>query len=186
MIVNNGSSDNTALILETWNRQLNIKIIHNEENIGFGPANNQGAKEAEANVLIFINNDVIINGDYVSMIAATLKAYPYDICGPEYHDQDTGWNKFGDKIIPYLAGWCLGMRKRTFEALRGFDEQYAPGDYEDVDLCHMAARAGRLLRPIDLPLKHLFNQSGRQLKNRREMTEKHRQLFAEKWGLPLK
>lgn len=185
IIIDNGSTDSTPIMLETWTER-GVQVITNEDNQGFGPANNQGAKEASGDVLIFINNDVVVKGDYVTILIEALKRNPRDLYGAQYLDFDTGWNTFADGVkIPYLAGWCLAMRRRTFDKLGGFDERYKPGDFEDVDLCYTASRDGRFLRPVQLPVTHMFGQTARQLPDRKKVTEKHRELFAEKWRLPL-
>lgn len=165
------------------NSQGQIVVLHNEKNEGFGPANNQGARIARGSILLFINNDIIIRGDYLTPIITALTQHPDDLVGAELLDFDTGWNKFGDKIIHYLHGWCLAMKKATFRTLGGFDERYIPADFEDIDLCYTATGQDRKLHPIKLPVGHMSGQTARQLKDRMAMTTKHQKLFAEKWGL---
>ncbi len=59
IIINNNSSDGTYEYLENLKSQKqNLKIIHNKENLGFAKACNLGAKQAEGNILVFLNNDV--------------------------------------------------------------------------------------------------------------------------------
>lgn len=185
IIVNNGSNDATGKLLDYWAEVGNGQIvtIRNSKNLGFGPANNQGAKTAMYDKLLFINNDVEIHGDYIAPIVAALDERPGTLVGAQFLNFDTGWNKFNDRIIPYLAGWCVGMTKTIFEELDGFDERYIPGDYEDVDLSYTAFKKGYALMSLDLPLHHKFNQTAQQLPDRRAITERHRLAFAEKWGL---
>jgi len=183
IIIDNGSVDGTPGVLKAFEKKVNVKLIQNDVNIGFGAANNQAAKVAKGDILIFINNDVLISGDYITPIVDTLERIPGAVIGAELLDYDTGWNKFGDVLIEYIHGWCVAMTKKTFNELGRFDERYTPGDYEDIDLSYTATKQDRLLMALNLPLKHLSGQTGRQLPNRREMTEKHRRLFAEKWRL---
>ena len=42
-----------------------------------------------------------------------------------------------------IAGACLLVRRADFEALGGFDEQFQPAFFEDVDLCARLGAAGR-------------------------------------------
>lgn len=191
ILIDNGSTDGTSFLLSAWkgNRYETpptLRVITNKSNRGFSVANNQGARLATNDTLLFINNDVLIAGDYLSPIIAHLEIHPTCLVGAELLTRDTGWNVFGGRPIPYIPGWCLAMKRKTFRDLGGFDEQYSPGDYEDIDICYAAQKAGRELHELRLPLAHLSNQTARQLENRRGMTEKHRELFAEKWGLQWK
>lgn len=185
IIVDNGSNDGTSGVIKAFEKKENVTIIRNDENIGFGAANNQAARLSTADVFLFINNDVIVSGDYITPILDTLERIPAAIVGAELLNYDTGWNVFNGQRIDYIHGWCMAMTRETFELLGGFDERYTPGDYEDIDLSYSATKAGFALIALSLPLKHLSGQTGRQLPNRREITERHRKLFAEKWGFIL-
>ncbi len=58
IIVNNGSIDCTDQYLQELDKEReNIRIIHNEENLGFAKANNQAASIASCKYLVFLNND---------------------------------------------------------------------------------------------------------------------------------
>lgn len=182
IIIDNGSTDNTFYMLPEYLRKMdNLRVITNEENRGFPVACNQGARKATGDLLLFLNNDVTIFGDYVSQLLAVMDD---DIlAGPELNEHNTGWNKFGELTIPYLAGWCLALTKATYEALGGFDERYTPCDYEDVDLCYGAVKAGLNLVRLELPIRHI--SGGSAMPDRLAITERNRVRFAEKWGLPI-
>jgi GT2 family glycosyltransferase len=182
IIINNGSIDKTGKLLEEYRGKMsNLKVITNEDNQGFPIACNQGARKAAGDVLLFLNNDVLIHGDYVTRL---LEVMDDDIlAGPELNEHNTGWNRFGELTIPYIAGWCLALTKVTYEALGGFDERYTPCDYEDVDLCYAAAWADRNLVRLDLPIRHV--SGGSAMPDRLAITERNRVKFAEKWGLPI-
>lgn len=185
IVIDNGSKDSTSQLISSWRARWGdrLRVISNEENRGFGPANNQGAEIAKGKILIFMSNDVIVSGDYISPIVASLQNHPRSLVGASLHDHDTGWNKFGKELIPYLAGWCVAMTKDTFIALGGWDERYVPSDYEDVDLSYTAIHQGRGLVHLLLPLAHISGVSATQLPDRQAMTLKHRELFKEKWRL---
>lgn len=183
IIINNGSTDGTLGVMRAFSERLNLIAIHNPQNVGFGAANNQGANKATGKVLIFINNDVRIYGDYVDLICRAIGQSPNDLTGAELLAYDTGWNTFNGVVIPYIHGWCLAASQTIFDELGGFDERYSPGDYEDIDFCYTAIQKSFGLQPVKLPLVHLSGQTARQLPDRRAMTERHRQLFIEKWGL---
>jgi GT2 family glycosyltransferase len=185
IIIDNGSSDNTQGYLDYWKLIFDdsLQIIRNGKNIGFPAACNQGAKVAKGEVLLFLNNDIIVRGDYISPIERQLKDYPDSLVGPQLIDFDTGWNVFDGEPLQYLVGWCLAMRRETYDLLGGFDERYSPAYYEDIDLCYNALQNNIKLRQVWLPLEHIGEQSGHQLRDRRGVTEANRATFAEKWGL---
>lgn len=55
-VINDGSTDNTAKILETYRTHNNIEIIH-QENKGFSGARNTGLKKINARYLMFLDSD---------------------------------------------------------------------------------------------------------------------------------
>ena len=55
IVINDGSTDNTASILEKYN-ESNIRII-NKENGGVGSARNMGIREAKGRYLMFVDAD---------------------------------------------------------------------------------------------------------------------------------
>ena len=188
IFIDNGSTDRTNSLLkiecQSDTMKGRLRMIANQENLGFSKANNQAAEIANGEILVFINNDVIIKGEYLEPIRIALTDHPKALTGAHMLDFNTGWNVFGSQLIPYLAGWCLAMRAETFQALGGFDERYTPADYEDMDLCYTAANDGRLLIPLDLPLHHLEAQTANlYLRGRRAVTEANKIKFMEKWGL---
>lgn len=186
IIVDNGSTDETPASLDYWQRMVGgrLVVIHNEKNLGYSKANNQGVAVARGDIFVFLNNDIIIQGDYLTPLEEAVTANPRALVGAQLVSTNTGWNQFGDEIIPYLVGWCFAMSRIVFTDIGGFDERYT-FDYEDSDLCKAAVQKGYDLKEVPLPIQHLGNQSGKLLEDRRKITEENRVRFAEKWGLTL-
>ncbi|MDA8089050.1 MAG: glycosyltransferase family 2 protein [Nitrospiraceae bacterium] len=61
VVVDNGSTDNSATDIQGI--ELPLKVIHNAVNLGFAAACNQGALEAEADYLLFLNPDTRLYRD---------------------------------------------------------------------------------------------------------------------------
>lgn len=182
IIIDNGSTDQTPQLLADWAKPYGnrLKVITNDRNLGFPIACNQGAEVASGDILLFLNNDVMIYGDYLRPLQGM---NVNTIAGPELWTTDTGWNRFGGTLIAYISGWCLAITQATFSKLGRFDERYSPCDYEDMDLCHALTQTGGVLEWLQLPIQHISGQTGTQLANRHEITETNRRKFAEKWGL---
>lgn len=190
IIVDNGSTDDTPRLVEIAQDGFpRLRYVRNEENTGFGPANNQGAGMAEGDTLIFLSNDVLVMGDFVTDIQLALMKDSTALVGAQLVDFPSGWNTFEelDKPISYLAGWCLGMKKSTFGAVGRFDPRYKFCDYEDMDLSYSWEQAGWPLVCIRLPLRHLSGQTAQHMKGGRlAITLANQQRFCEKWGLTIK
>lgn len=187
IIINNGSTDGTSGILEYWKDIIGSRlvVITNEDNKGFPVACNQGAERAQGDILLFINNDVVIQGDYITPLENALNNN-HCLAGAQLIEFDTGWNNFGGQIIPYLAGWCVATLQPIFETLGGFDERYTPAYYEDIDLCYNALKEGLELKEVFVPLRHIGEQTGlTQFKrqDRKDITLANKAKFAGKWGL---
>jgi len=73
LIVDNGSTDNTPLLL----KQLDniVEIIH-QKNLGFIIGCNEGAKKAKGKYLLFLNNDTVVTKNWLSCLIKTLETYP--------------------------------------------------------------------------------------------------------------
>jgi len=62
ILVDNGSLDQSKEIFQKWTKELPFfKYIYNNENFGFGKANNIGVKNAKGKYILFLNSDVIVN-----------------------------------------------------------------------------------------------------------------------------
>lgn len=182
IIIDNGSSDATPFLLDTWRKKGFCKVITNEENRGFAAACNQGTFIADGAYFLFLNNDIILQDDYISILLDNLTGNRKTITGAAYLAFDTGWNKFDDITLPYIAGWCLAVESQDFYKLGGFDERYFPGDYEDIDFCLNAMQNGYTLRQVDLPIIHISGQTAEKQLDRNKVTLENQKRFMEKWS----
>jgi len=70
-VVDNGSEDETVKLVEEYGDKL--KLIKNENNLGFSYANNQAMAKACGNYVLFLNSDVKLEKDYLSILINFLK-----------------------------------------------------------------------------------------------------------------
>lgn len=74
IVVDNASSDGTVELVK---RDFpGIKLIANQENSGFGAANNQGVKIAQGEFLLFLNPDMRVEEGSLDTIVAWMKEHP--------------------------------------------------------------------------------------------------------------
>jgi O-antigen biosynthesis protein len=167
IVVDNCSSDETSSLAENFE---NVKVLRNDENLGFVKACNLGAQAASGKYLLFLNNDLLVtdglliamldlanNDNTVGMIGAKL-IYPngalQEAGGIVWNDAvNIAWN-YGRlnspgrweynyvKEVDYCSGACLMIRTRLFFDVGLFDERYTPAYFEDTDLAFKVREAG--------------------------------------------
>lgn len=187
IVVDNGSRDGTPRLLDHQRTRYGdlLYVIRNSANRGFGPANNQGVAATDAELLILMNNDVEIKGNFIRPVVEHLETHSKVVVCGRLVDWDGYWNSFNGRssVVTYAEGWFLALARHVWDLLGGFDERYVPCDYEDMDLSMTAHSLNIPLEQIKLPLHHKFGTSTRQLGNREKITQEHRKLFMEKWDL---
>lgn len=96
IVVDNNSSDGTQTELPKLFPE--IKFISLSENIGFGAANNIGAKNATGTNLYFLNNDTLFKSESIETLSAILSSQKsYGIVGPKLLNVDNSFQlSFGD------------------------------------------------------------------------------------------
>jgi GT2 family glycosyltransferase len=190
VLVNDASTQEDCEKGVAWWQSIrpNIKYYKNLENIGFGGSMNIGAKIAMhhgAEALIFLSNDVIIIGDFLSQIEKKLSNDV--LIGGELIYWDSGWNTFeyeGKKyILPYANGWLVACTTEVWRKIGGFDPIYGFYDYEDIDLSTKATLLGYNIVALNNPnLKHIGGATIAKVNpDRAKNTEENRQKYLNKW-----
>ncbi|HNX10814.1 MAG TPA: glycosyltransferase family 2 protein [bacterium] len=141
-----------------------IKIIKNQTNLGFGPANNQGAKIARGDWLFFVNSDTIIENDILSSLEKFIAQHPRSaIIAPRLLDsqkipQAAAFGKMPTlsqiikknvqpklklkpEEIDWVSGAALLIKKTVFDEVKGWDEKFFMY-LEDTDLCWRVKKLG--------------------------------------------
>lgn len=141
-----------------------VKWIFNADNGGFGYGMNMGANAATGEYLVFLNSDVLLQGDFSSMIRYMNDHENVGLIGPELVDEKgvvqdsyrrtiTPWNFFWrhverllhverdwKKDSPVIVDWVIGAfmltKKVYFDMVGGFDDDTYFMYVEDMDLCH--------------------------------------------------
>jgi GT2 family glycosyltransferase/SAM-dependent methyltransferase/tetratricopeptide (TPR) repeat protein len=159
IVVDNGSTDTTPEFLQTLSGD--VHIIRNEENLGFAVACNQGAKIAQGQFVVFLNNDTLPLKGWLSALLREVESSPeIGVVGSKLLYED-GTIQHGGVAFSWLygtayhiythvsadaplvnrrrelqavTGACMLVRRESFEAVGGFDEGFRNG-FEDVDLC---------------------------------------------------
>lgn len=141
IVVDNDSTDNSIFKLEEVKRKYcdklrSFEIIKANKNLGFGGANNLGAKKGTDDIICFFNIDTELYPDTLKNLENEIKKskedevlwelrqFPYE--HPKLYDaltHETSWS----------SGAAFAIKREIFEKVNGFDDSifmYA----EDVDL----------------------------------------------------
>ena len=175
IVVDNASGDDTVERVEEFVAWHPARVIANAENVGFAAGVNQGAREAEGDVLLILNPDAIAEPGAVAALLrcldetgaaaaggalideqgqpargfafrriATLRPLAYEALlvnqlwpgnsvNREYRCLGADYSQQQDVEQP--AGACLAVTRTMWDKLGGFDEQFFPVWFEDVDFC---------------------------------------------------
>ena len=185
LVVNDASTDDTVYQgLKWWKEQkmLPLKELRLNENCGFLRTANKGMAKASGDILVLLSNDVRVMDDFCGQIKELIEKDKKVLIGNRLIAFDSGWNTFNGKTYPYLEGWILACTKDAWKELDGFDDQYAPNDFEDVDLSTRAASLGYSLVSLDNSrVTHIGAQSIGYNPEREAITKRNREKFKEKW-----
>lgn len=170
LVVDNGSDDGTVEDLRARADELpGVRVVPLETNEGFGGATNRGAAEAKNPAVLFLNNDMVVEPDFVQPLLDVFAEEPgvfgvscqIDFLDPDRPRWETGkvhaelrngnvrlfhLDRFDeDKTYPifFAGGGASVYDRERFLALGGFDEAvYSPVYIEDVDLGFRAWKRG--------------------------------------------
>jgi glycosyltransferase involved in cell wall biosynthesis len=112
VVVDNGSSDRTASVLSSARRsfQLTSRV---EPTPGKNIALNQGLKVAKGRLLVFVDDDIIAEPNWLANLLAATERWPEDgIFGgriiPELPSTTPNWMRGGDWFLR-VAAWGLSV-----------------------------------------------------------------------------
>ncbi len=81
VVVDNGSTDGSVEMVQT--EYPSVRLIVNNQNLGFGVANNIGAKKSSGTYLMFLNSDTVLVEDTVNTLQKYMEKEPgVGIVGP--------------------------------------------------------------------------------------------------------
>ena len=182
LVVDDRSNDATR---EIESRVANLRVVRNEQNLGFLRSCMRAAEEARGDYLLFLNNDTEVEHGWldelhgvferfegVGAVGAKL-VYPdgrLQDAGGIVWDSGTPWNvghgrdpddpEFNYvRDVDYLTGAALMVERGAWERVGGFTDAYAPAYYEDTDLAFKLRAAG--YRTLYCPQAKVVHYEGR-------------------------
>jgi GT2 family glycosyltransferase len=162
IVVDDGSEDGTDLALreQTALNGINLRYLW-QENSGPAAARNRGAAAADGDVLIFMDDDILVEPDFIAQHVEALLQHPGCwVSGRIVHPEqlrdtpfgeyrDAVWERFHrqhpqNRLSETTGGSAanLSLWAADFERLGGFDEGFHTPSCEDWDLGIRARAAG--------------------------------------------
>ncbi|HXX58169.1 MAG TPA: glycosyltransferase family 2 protein [Thermodesulfovibrionales bacterium] len=167
IVIDNGSSDGTPAYLSEC---ANVRVIRNEKNLGCAGAWNQGVKAAKAPWIAILNNDVILSEGWLEGLLDFAAERSADIVSPAFREGEYNYD-----IAEYAKGYvgnmrtvarmgiaqgiCFMVRRRVFDLIGMFDENFKVGQFEDADFFRRARLAGFVLGTTGRSFIHHFGSA---------------------------
>lgn len=166
-----------------------IKIITHQINEGIAKSYNIGAKASSGEYLAYINSDYYVTDNWASQMIKCLETTKAGMIGPMC-------NATGNRDQFILNQYQLPLRyiktthitnlmfltKKVYQEVRGFDENFNPLTYDDLDMAEKIKAIGRKIY-ID---GYTFHWHDYNLTKENEdfikIREKNKLRFRQKWG----
>src|SRR5450759_737957 len=75
IFVDNASTDKSLdFVSSLFSKNKCLKIIRNRKNLGFGPANNVGFKQAKGDYIVFLNNDTSVEPEWLAILVEAMES----------------------------------------------------------------------------------------------------------------
>lgn len=187
-----------------------VEFLRNGTNLGYLRTSNRGVALAQTPYVCFLNNDTEVQDAWLDTLVQAAQRDP-DVgavgskliypdgtlqeAGSIIWSDASGWNYGrGDdpekseynvpRNVDYCSAASLLVRTELLREIGGFDEQFAPAYYEDVDLCfEIAFRGYRVVyEPRSRVVHYEGASSGTDVASGvKRYQEINRPKFAEKW-----
>jgi GT2 family glycosyltransferase/glycosyltransferase involved in cell wall biosynthesis/SAM-dependent methyltransferase len=209
IIVDNASTDGTPKFLEDFAKDRPyVRLTLNRTNVGFAAGNNQGARSADGEFLVFLNNDTYVTAGWLGDMLVHFGAEPnLGLLNPVTNNIgneakiDLAYTTMAEmaiaakaytlkhaKVRLALTGaafFCVMLRRRVWEDIGELDEKYGMGFFEDDDYSMRARKKGYSLACADdVFVHHHLSASFNKLadERRKELFERNKRYFESKWG----
>jgi GT2 family glycosyltransferase len=172
LLIDNGSTDPEVLtLLDRFDARDDVRVLSDPRPFNWALLNNEGAKAARGEVLVFLNNDIEAQSDewltflvghavrpdvgavgarliypdgrlqHCGVVVGLIGAAGHPLLGLAHGQPGYLDMALATRECSAVTGACFASRREVFELLNGFDETLGV-DLNDVDFCLRAAAAG--------------------------------------------
>ena len=187
----------------------NINLIANDKNIGYLMSCNLGVSRSNAEFIYLLNNDTTVTDFWLDELVKTFSLFPNaGIVGSKLINEDLSIQEMGSYIfhdgngynfgrgypnealenfvreVTYCSAASILIKKDDFIKVNGFDHDYYPAYYEDVDLAFKIKELGKITycnpRSEVIHIESVsMGKKDNQKKN--NYMKKNRKVFLSKW-----
>ncbi len=162
IVVNNNSTDDTDSVVQDWIAKFPVPLrLLDETKPGPAAARNAGVEAASGDYLVFIDNDILTQADFLQRHFANVSLAPgHWFIGKIENAPDLRSTAFGryrdylqqdfhselptDRAVEYPgatgANWC--MSRLEFQKVGGYDDSFSTASCEDLELAVRARMVG--------------------------------------------
>ena len=151
-LVNDGSTDTTGEILDSFAHHKQVHIIHLESNSGLSTARNAGIKAGNGETIFFLDSDMVVKQNWITAHLNTLKGTGIigvvgDSLLPRGQTPNTldrylynprrGGRRFGEDVpigFSYFLFNNTSLKRSVFDVVELFDENITSYGGEDTEL----------------------------------------------------
>jgi len=152
IVVDDGSTDKTAIRVKSF---PDVRYLY-QENSGPASARNRGAKEAKGDIIFFTDSDCIPHSDWIEKSIVHFNRAEIGVVSGTYdlieggkllakciHREIVYRHQQRMPVYPKSFGsFNFSVRRKIFQAVGGFNEQYRSASGEDNDLSYKILKAG--------------------------------------------
>ncbi len=166
ILVDDCSSDSSAEIAQKYPANL-VRLTQNQ---GAAAARNQGVQKAKGTILLFMDSDILVEEDSLTLVAEDLGdkgiAGVVGLLSPKLMFTNFSSNyknlymHYTYSILPQSVSVFYtsfaAIRKEVFEACGGFDEKYRQATIEDIEVGErITSRGHKLILDKRLQVEHV-------------------------------
>ncbi|MDP3788806.1 MAG: glycosyltransferase family 2 protein [Candidatus Omnitrophota bacterium] len=201
IIVDNASNEETRIYLEDLakRKDINVRLIRNEENLGNSKGANQGIRASDAEYVCILDNDTMVMGHWLTeMVNVAESDEKIGVVNPvsnygrkkplgrkwEEVARDVYQEGKGKYIETAAAiGFCFLIKRKVINDIGVWPEGYGPGYFEDTEYSIRAIRKGyKVAIAQGAYVVHLEHSSFRKTGFFDELFAKNQKIFYDQFG----
>jgi glycosyltransferase involved in cell wall biosynthesis len=163
ILVDNGSTDRTREIAESFPDRLNLRILE-KRGVRISALRNFGAQEAQGGIVAFLDADCLAPKEWLKRVVPLVPAQGAGVVGAHYLLPENSswvgrtWHRYQEAEksgeVSHVPAGDLIMRREDFLRIGGFDESIQTN--EDYELCERARANGMAVRAVpEIGVVHL-------------------------------
>ena len=164
-----------------------VHVYHATKNQGFGKSVNEAVARSDADLVLVLNSDTEIYGNFLPLLCVAFDADPQLAVISPAHDKFARYDRYlrhpGGYISTYrFKGYAFLIRRNIFLEMGGFNLAYGRGYFEDIDLGRRLDQKGwRIGVQPDAYIRHESGGSFGRGRSYRLLAKRNRTLYLSRY-----